>query len=65
MESTGKKRCDLTVQVSEADQILASKNVAPEGPVQGLGFVMVAGFESGEWKWEEVDDVGEAHRVAL
>ena len=49
MESTGKKRCAFTDQVSEADQILASKNVAREGQVQGLGFVVVARFEFGEW----------------
>ena len=65
MESTGKKRCGLTVQVSEADQMLASKNVAREGQVQGLGFAVVAGFESGGWEWEEVDDVGEARGVVL
>ena len=65
MESTGKKRCGFTVQVFEADQILASKNVARETQVQGLGFVVVAGFESGEWEWEEIDNVGSAHGVAL
>ena len=65
MESTGKKRCGFTVQVSEADQILASKDVAREGQVQGLGFAVVVRFESGEWEWEEVDNVGSAYRVAL
>ena len=65
MESTGKKHCGFTDQVSEADQILASKNVAREGQVQGLGLVVVTGFEFGEWQWEEVNSVCSAHRVAL
>lgn len=59
MESTGKKRCGFTVKVCETDKILASEILAGEAQVQGLGFVVVAGFELGEWeRGKEVVDTG-------
>lgn len=63
MESAGKRRGDFTIEVSATDQILPSEDLAREAEVQGLGFVVVAGFEPGGWKGEEVAGAGSMGRA--
>ena len=46
----GKKRSQFAVQVGATKQILAPEDVAGEAEVQGLGFVVVTGSESGRWR---------------